>query len=70
MGAVAPARFANGLDTKNSGAGLWAEERKTEKPQDDGGLLVLLLTRGMTWGNNFTSLCFIVLYKIRVISAC
>ena len=48
---------------------MWAEERKTEKPQDDGGLLVLLLTRGMTWGNNFTSLCFIVLYKIRVISA-
>lgn len=44
-------------------------ERQREKPQDDGGLLVLLLTRGMTWGNNFTSLCFIVLYKIRVISA-
>lgn len=49
MGAVEPARFANGLDTQNSGAGLGAEERKTEREaSDDGGFLVLLLTRGMT----------------------
>lgn len=49
MGVVEPARFANGLDTQNSGAGLGAEERKTEREaSDDGGFLVLLLTRGMT----------------------
>ena len=54
--------------TKELGCGQ-RRERQREKPQDDGGFLVLLLTRGMTWGNNFTSLRFTVLYKIRVISA-
>ena len=64
IGAVEPVRFANGLDAQNSGAGLGAEERKTErKASEDGGFLVLLLTRGMTWGNNFTSLCLLFFIK-------
>lgn len=58
-----PAGFADGR--------VRAERRgrQRERGLEDGDdPLVLSLTRGMTSGNNLTSLCFNVLYKIRVIS--